>query len=629
MGGEGSAGTSRAEIAGNMGDSAALSAFRAHKKRTGSAALAVIGVVLAIFPFVSDSEFLVFFLALSAIVVILVLSLNIVMSYAGLTSMTHTGLYGVGAYVVAVLAVKYGVDPWLGLVAAVVGTMVFGAITAAVALRAAHMYFAMITFTFNLIILGVVSNWRSVTGGLTGTFGVPRPAIGSYVLSDTTFYYLAVVMLIVSYVGIRNVVRSKYGRSWVALRESHEAASSLGIAPYRSLLIAFTFCSAVAGLAGGLFALLTGFVSPVVADFIGSLILFIGILLGGVGTMVGPVLGASLIRGIEHYVARWAELQVLIFAGILLLAMMVIPRGIVGTWQRSRFGDHLIAGDAPQPENRFSGDMSDVLRHSGEAGFMGGTGEDVHAIRVDRVTKRFGGVVALDGVSMNVGQGTVHGLIGPNGSGKSTLVNLMTGFMARDAGEVLLFGERAPEKAHKAAEAGLVRIFQHPHVFERLSVVENVMVGLHLSSEQGFFQALFRLPAFRRDEGRTRHAAMEILGAAGLRHLADLPASSLSHGQHRLLEVARSLGTNPRVLVLDEPATGLTGEEVVELGNLIRSIRDGGVTVLLIEHNVPFVMSLCDRVTALDEGHLVVEGTPAECQQSKRLLAVYLGEEKD
>lgn len=601
-----------------------------HLRRIQLSAIGIVLLFALVFPILTSSSFIVYFAASAITTLILVLSLNIVMSYAGIISLVHTGLFGLGAYFVGIFAVKLGMDPWLGLVAAVVGTTIFGSIVAAVGLRTTYLYFAMITFTFNLIILGVVSNWKSVTGGLSGIVAIPRFSIGSYNFSDTDFYYLSLLVFILSFIGIRNVINSRYGRAWVALRESHDSAASLGIAPYRYLLLAFAFCSAWAGLAGGLFGSLTGFVSPMVAEFINSLILFIGILLGGVGSMAGPMMSAGGMKIVEHYVARWAELQVIIFAGILLGAMMIIPRGIVGTWQRSRFGRESLPLPEPPPDGeRFTGDGAAVLtewehRRGGQAD---AANEEVPAMEVEGVTKRFGGVVALSEVSMTVRAGTIHGLIGPNGSGKSTLVNVVSGFLEKDGGRVLLFGREAPSTGHKAAREGLVRIFQTPHIFTRLTVLENVMVGFHLDSSQSFFSSMFRLPAFRRDERAVRSKALEILGAAGLKHLADRSAATLSHGQQRMLEVARTLGAQPRILVLDEPATGLTGEEVVALSYLIRRIKEAGVTVLLIEHNMPFVMGVCEYVTALDEGQLVVEGTPEECQRSEQLLAVYLGEE--
>jgi len=247
------------------------------------------------------------------------------------------------------------------------------------------------------------------------------------------------------------------------------------------------------------------------------------------------------------------------------------------------------------------------------------------ALRLTGVVKRFGGVLALDRVDLEVAAGSIHGLIGPNGSGKSTLVSVATAFLRADEGSVELFGEPGPRRPHLAARRGMVRVFQAPHIFERLTVLENAMVGLHLEARRRLPASVLRMPSFERDERRLRGLALSRLEEVGLRQIAMRPASVLSHGQKRLLEVARSLGARPRLVILDEPATGLAGQEVLALAALLRRLKRLGLTLLVIEHNVPFVMSVADRVTVLNEGRVLIEGEPAQVQASSEVREAYFG----
>jgi branched-chain amino acid transport system ATP-binding protein/branched-chain amino acid transport system permease protein len=469
----------------------------------------------------------------------------------------------------------------------------------------------MITLTFDLILVGIAVNGGHLTGGDTGLFGVPQPQIFGDDLGTRGFYYLTFALTCLSLLAIRNLVRSRTGRAVLALRESHDTAAALGIPPYSTQLLAFTVSAAIAGLAGTLFVTLNGFVTPGTAGLSGGLILFIGVLLGGTATVIGPVLGISIVSTIQHYLEVAApNYQQLIFGLVLLSAMILVPAGIVGTWKKSRLG----TVDDPVPPNI----PTDILveRPRSASG---------SALRMAGIVKRFGGVVALDRVDIDVRAGTIHGLIGPNGSGKSTLVAIATAFLRADAGETELFGEPGPRRPHRAARQGMVRVFQTPHIFERLSVLENAMVGLHLESKQGLVGSVLRRPAFGRDERRMRGLALERLEVVGLLDLAMKPASVLSHGQKRLLEVARCLGTKPRLIILDEPATGLTGQDVAALAALLRRLRSLGLTLLAIEHNVPFVMSVADRVTVLNQGRVLIDGEPAAVQASPEVREAYFG----
>ena len=586
---------------------------RAQRALYAAAGVGLVG--LLVLPLLQDqlqvNDFLFFFITASMITILVTTALNLCMGYTGLLSIVHTGLFGVGAYATGILATQAHVNTWLSMLLGVVAATSAGVVIAAVSLRARALYFGMITLTFDLIIAGVATNGGRLTGADTGLFGVPQPQLSGNDLGTRGFYYLTLALTILTLLAVRNLMRSRTGRSFMAIRESADTAAALGIPAYSTQILAFAVSATIAGAAGAVYVTLNGFVTPQSADLSGALILFIGVLLGGTATVIGPVLGIGVIATIQHYMEVTApNYQQLIFGAVLLAAMMLVPAGIVGTWKRSRLGSL----EELEPPSSPIGNL--VEAQATERG---------PALRLTGIVKRFGGVLALDRVNLEVVTGSIHGLIGPNGSGKSTLVSVATAFLRPDEGSVELFGEPGPRRPHLTARRGMVRVFQSPHIFERLTVLENAMVGLHLESRQRLLASVLRIPSFERDERRMRGLALSRLEEVGLRRIAMRPASVLSHGQKRLLEVARCLGARPRLVILDEPATGLAGQEVLALAALLRRLKRMGLTLLVIEHNVPFVMSVADRVTVLNEGRVLIEGEPAQVQASSEVREAYFG----
>jgi ABC-type branched-subunit amino acid transport system ATPase component/ABC-type branched-subunit amino acid transport system permease subunit len=584
------------------------------------AILLLVGFAVVAVPSVSPNNFWVFFAAGIGISLILVASLNLAMGFTGLVSMAHTGLFAVGAYVSGLLMVKEGWPFWLSAPVAVLGAAAVGALMSLAALRAAHLYFAMITLAFNLILLEIAIEADFITGGYVGVLGVGRPSLFGLRLGLSEYFYLVWVVVGLSLVFVRNVVQSRFGRAFIALRDGEDAAAALGIPPFRTKLLSFTLSAALAGLAGALFASLNGFVNPALAGLETSLNLFIAMLLGGVGTLAGPLLGMLALTVVQQAIAPIALYQALIFGAILLLSMVLTPTGLVGTWQGTRWGRRRVGGPAAARDGAARiRDLLDVRPPAEHAA-------EVPALEVRGLRKSFGGIRALNGVDLDVRAGTIHGLVGPNGSGKTTLVNVVAGYYACDDGEVRFFGRPwRGQRPHEVARAGLIRIFQAAHLFGQTTVLENMLVGLHLVTRVPLPAVVLRLSTFGREERELRRAASDFLGAVGLADLADRQASSLSHGQQRLLEVARALAARPRLLILDEPATGLTVEELERLARLVREVRGSGVTVLLIEHNMGFVMGLCDWVTVLDGGERIAHGPPSAVQHDARVIEAYLG----
>jgi ABC-type branched-subunit amino acid transport system ATPase component/ABC-type branched-subunit amino acid transport system permease subunit len=580
---------------------------------------AVVIVVLLLWPRITDyysynATYYNGIVASAAIAAILTISLNLCMGYGGMLSMMQTALQLVGGYAVAIAVVKMGWSWVLGLgIAIVVGT-VLSLLVLLVSLRATYLYFGMITLAADLIVVEAGRSADPLTGGVVGIAGI-APTIGGAVMSRDQFYYFVLALLAVTYIVQRNFVRSGSGRAAMAVRESTDTASAMGIRPATTKLLVFGLAGGIGGMAGGLYALQMGFINPDVGLLDNGLIFFVGLFLGGIGTLVGPLLGVGIIASIVESIRDYPRYTTLILGLVLLAAIMLIPAGIVGSWRSSRFGrDPMSLADEDESPTGVPSTVAPPAAPDGVAA-LEGVG----------IQKFFGGVHAVDGVDVRVMPRTVHGIIGPNGSGKSTLVACLTRYHSLDGGEVRIFGEPAPRAPYAVAAAGVTRVFQAPHLFERVSVLDNVLTGMRMRERYTWIGAVLRTPGYRRQDRAERAEAMELLRFAGLGSRAGWPANSLSHGQKRLLEVVRAVATRPRVLILDEPATGLTHSEMGALARLCRALCNRGLAVVLIEHNVDFVMGLCDEITVIESGKVIERGIPDHVRRSPAVLEAYLG----
>ena len=552
--------------------------------------------------------------SVAAFSAILTISLNICMGYGGLLSLMHTGMQMMGGYALGILMVKKGWNGWLALVMSAVVGSIFAILVILLSLRATYLYFGMITLAINLIAMEAMRQGGELTGGYNGLFGIMAPGIPDGIMSANALYTTIITILILMYVVQRNLILSGFGRNTMALRESSETATALGISPNMHRLKVFAVSGAIAGLSGGLLSMQMGYAIADIGDMGNGLIFFVGLFLGGVGTLAGPILGVALVAIIDFSIRGTAQYRTLILGAILLATMIILPRGIVGTYRASRYGSPRSREVMPGEADDYHLDIAVKDVTKGQV-----------LLEATDVVKHFGGVHAVDGISVQFKAGEVHGIIGPNGSGKSTLISSLTRYHELTSGSVKLLGTEADKKPYKVARNGVTRVFQIPHLFERVSVLDNVLTGMYRRDNYNVFDAIFRTPRYRKANSRSVAEAKALLALAGMLGMEELAAGSISHGQKRLLEVIRAVATEPKILILDEPATGLTQDELHSLTNLIRTLAAGGMCVVLIEHNVAFLMDLADIVTVIQSGKVIAEGTPQAVQKDERVLEAYLG----
>ena len=574
-----------------------------------------VAVAAAAVPLVTANTYYLYLAMTIGIFVVVAAGLNVLAGLTGQISLGHAGLYAIGAYTAALAATRLGLGFWTALPLAIAVTAVIGAAVALAALRLSGPYLAMVTIAFGIIVEGALVEWVALTGGPGGIFDIPKPAVGGAPLALGRYYWLVAAAAALALVLTHNLARSAWGRALVAVKSSELAAASLGLSAYRVRTAAFTLSAAFAGAGGALFAFLNGYLSPDSFTLQTSILFLLIVLFGGLGTLAGPLVGAAALVLLPEVVRQFVEYRLILYGSLLLLSVYFLPRGVVGALARPRAARSADSDTGVPSLTQDAGDSPPPAGHAGASPAV--------ALALTGVTKAFGGVRAVAGVTLAVRGGTVHSLIGPNGAGKTTLVNLVSGFDVSDGGTIALFDEGIAGRGPAAiARRGVVRTFQTPQLFEELSVLDNVRVGA-AGHRLGWLAAA--LAGFGGDTPSTQARARAALDAVGLGDWAATSAADLPFGHRRRLEIARALAAGARVLLLDEPAAGLAPAEVEALDALLSRLRAGGLTVVLVEHHVELVMAISDRVTVLDEGRVIAEGPPAAVQRDPAVVAAYLG----
>ncbi len=578
------------------------------------ALVALAALVLALLPIVLDDPFFILVLQSLAYLFIVTLGLDILVGWTGQISLGHAGLYAVGAYTSALLTTRLGLPFWVSAPLGVALAGLCGAALALPSLRAKGPYLAMVTIAFGFM-AEVTSNRWSLTGGPMGIMSIPGPTLPDGTeMTATQYFWLVAGVALLCHLFAANLFRSRVGRTLLALQSSEIAAETVGVNVYRYKVLAFIVSSVYAGIGGVFFAHQNGFINSDTFVFSLSVSLLTSALMGGSGTLYGPLVGSVILNLIPTVFASLHDYHLYIYGGIILVTIVFLPKGIVGSLRQM------------PALRRLRRQQSIITADPSALDFARGAAKDGPVLAVRGLSKSFGGVRALSGVDMAIAPGTVHGLIGPNGSGKSTFVNVVTGVYRANAGEIMLDDRVLPARGPaQMARHGITRTFQSIRLFGDLSVLDNVMVGLHLRPACGFWAQLLQTRAAVVEEAAFRRQAIALLEFVGIAERAHDPARNLSYGQQRLLEIARALAVHPRLLMLDEPAAGVNPTELHHLTRIIRDIRAAGVTLLVIEHHMELIMGISDTISVLDFGEKIAEGSAAAIREDAKVIEAYLG----
>ena len=552
-------------------------------------------------------------------------SWNIISGNAGYISLGHSMFLGLGSYTVAILALRWGVNPlWLaplGGVTAVLVALVIGSVV----LRTRGHAFVIITIAMLLAAQVFAVNFKGLTQGSDG-ITLPLPFWDAD-YQNIPFYYLFLGLLVLTVLFTAKIRRTKFGTGLVAIREDEGKAASIGVNTTRFKVIGYAASAFFIGVAGGVYAYYLTFLNPVGAfAILGSVVIVLAALIGGKGTLYGPVVGACIVQLAGEAATVYgggSQTRVLLFGAALVAVVLFMPAGLLPTVEarwRKRHPAEVEFTDQAGALGRSPATTRERALDDVAVSVDDNLTQDEVLLEVSGASKRFGGLVAVDNASLTVRKGSITGLIGPNGSGKTTLFNLITGGMSADSGEVCLQGQRIDGMPPwQRGHLGLGRTFQLTRLFKDMTVQENVVAPLPDSRWRTMFADAVSGPEAAR--------AGELLDIVGLRRFAGERAGALSYGQQKLVELAQVLMLEPRLILLDEPAGGVNPSLLGRLTEVIRELNQRGITFLVVEHNLPLVLALCDPVVVFSRGRPIAEGPAAMIRQDPDVLDAYLGDD--
>lgn len=591
---------------------------------------AIFIAVIIIIPFTASTSMM--SVAVFAMIFALpAIGLNLLMGLGGQVSLGQAAFFAVGGYTHAILLTKFDVPGVIAAVAGILAAMLVALLVGLPLMRLRGHYLALATLGLGFIVTISVRE-SDFTGRTTGIYGIQRPEIFGITISNNGFFFWFIApFVIIGIILALNLTRSRAGRALSAINDSELAAESLGVSTYALRLKVFVLSAGFAGLGGVFYAYQVAIISPDVAGFEVSVEMLLMVVIGGLGSVWGAVAGAFLIiilgDGLRELIpaiipGATGEVQLLGYGLVLILVILLLPGGLnqaVSTvWQKLRRQPAASSGPLPA-----SSDTEAPLPSVSAPLALGKP-----LLEVSGLTKRYGGVTALNDVSFTVPAGKIIGLIGPNGAGKTTCFNIISGALEPTEGTVTFLGKQIQgRKPHVAAELGLTRTFQNLEVFTSTDVLGNVYMGRYRMGRAGIVRGMLGLQGH--EQNKNRDIAEDILKSMNLTDVSGFSAASLPFGRQRMMEVCRALACEPAVLLLDEPMAGLSGAERDSLAELLRRLRDAGLTIVLVEHDVAQVMSLADEVVVLDDGVLIAHGLPEAVQNDPAVVVAYLGTDRD
>jgi branched-chain amino acid transport system ATP-binding protein len=570
-------------------------------QRGAAAAMGVAAVCLLI---VRGNSYQVFIIVTVGLTAIVGIGLNVLLGLNGQISLGHVAFYAIGAYAVGILTTAYDWSFWPALAVAGIVAGLAGVLLAIPALRVRGPYLAMVTIAFGFVVEQGAAEWQGLTGGWNGLSGIPGPSLFGHDIGERGIAFLTLALTVLATAAFARLSGSVWGNAMRAVRDSESASVSIGLDPTLVRTTAFGVSAVVAGIAGGVYASISNFISPESFPFFQSILFLLVVMLGGADRVLGPLVGAVVVVLLPELLAALGQYRLLFVGVLMLLVLRLAPTGLVG----------LVGRVLPKA------DRATVARERRDIGRMLGSGASGQPITIRELAVSFGGVHAVRNLSFDARPGAITSIIGPNGAGKSTALNAICGFYRPDAGTVTL-GERVVShlRAHQIPRAGIARTYQTSQLFDTMSALDNVLIAL-----KGGRLGALSIVGGRRD-AKDAEIAESLLAFVGYAGAMERPAAALAHVDKRLVEIARALAIRPSVLALDEPAAGLNTQDSAAIGALLRKLAAAGITVILVEHDMDLVMGVSSHVIVLDAGAKIAEGTPVQVAADPAVREAYLG----